>query len=345
MRFVLPLLFVVSPIVAGAQIQPGAGQASLSPEELVAMQWKAVNQNEMRANVDGAIVTNFEVQKRVRVGLPSLQRQARGNTEELMRELEKREREALEGAAMDQLWIAAFKEKYHKVPEEYVAAAVERHIQDVYNGDRDAYYADLSMMGMTPLDGKKRQEENLMVSWIVAELVKYPKEFSPVAVQRYYDENKASFSQEESFLFRQMTLRPGASETDEMVRKLAEEISVQLKSGADFGELARKHSRDDLRNEGGLNQAWKSATGMNERIVEALRTLPNGGTTEPMDFSQPGMPPMIFILQRMDYRAGGPRPIEEVRGVIEEKLGENAGRQAYEAAAARLKEKYFVRYY
>ena len=184
-----------------------------------------------------------------------------------------------------------------------------------------------------------------MVSWIVSELVKYQREFSPVAVQRYYEENKANFSQEESCLFRQITLQPSAAETAEAVRKRAEEIAGQLQAGADFGEMARKFSRDDLRNVGGLNQSWKVATGMNEQIAAALRALPNGGTTEPMDFSQPGGQPLIFIFQREDHRPGGVQPIEEVRGIIEDKLQKDASGRAYEAAIARLKQQYFVQYY
>lgn len=343
MRFIFPLLFVMSPIVAGAQLAQSVA-APQSEAELVALQWKAINRNQMKANVDGAVITSFEVQKRMMASLPAIQRQVRSE-EELMRELNRREHESLEGAATQQLLITAFKEKYHKVPEEYVSAAIERHIQEVYNGDRNAYYAELNLMGMTPMDGKRRQEEDLMVGWIVPELVKYQQEFSPVAVQRYYDENKASFSQEESFLFRQITLQPGAAETAETVKKRAEEIFAQLQAGADFGEQARQYSKDDLRNMGGLNQNWKTAEGMNERIVEALRALPDGGVTEPMDFSPPGGTPLIFIFQREQHRAGGPQPIEEVRGIIEAKLREDASSRAYEAAIARLKEKYFLRYY
>lgn len=66
-------------------------------------------------------------------------------------------------------------------------------------------------------------------------------------------------------------------------------------------------STDDFAARGG-DAGWLNVTSLNERIVAAIRSLPDQGVTAPLKFETPGAKTVWFILRREGWRAPGAAP-------------------------------------
>jgi len=75
---------------------------------------------------------------------------------------------------------------------------------------------------------------------------------------------------------------PEITRTQEDALKLASEISTQIRAGADFAELAKQHSDDKSREDGGTLGVFAS-TDMQPAIAAACMALAVGGVSDPVE--------------------------------------------------------------
>ncbi|MDR2982514.1 MAG: peptidylprolyl isomerase [Puniceicoccales bacterium] len=344
------------PITLSAQFLPGTApqqpssriptaieRPQLTPEEIRNREWRHFNQDQIRVNVDGEVITRFDILRGFGFRLAQARQEA-SSTEEFNRAMHASEVENVENLTNQKLMIAEFKERGASVPPSIVSAQIDDIIERNFNGDRAEYLNYLKRSGSNILEAKRDAEESVIVNWMRTDTLKSANDISPKKIQEYYDENKQRYHQNESVKFRQITLYAAASETEEDVRRKANLIMDAVRQGTDFGELAKRYSVDDYRTEGG-DAGWKEVSGLNEKIVEALKNLPNKGVTEPMNFSQPGGRLVLFILQKEDYRNGGPLPLEEVQDEIAMQLVFDDRKVTQQDFIERLRKKFFVRYY
>jgi parvulin-like peptidyl-prolyl isomerase len=322
-----------------------------SQADLQSMAWTAGNSNQIAANVDNSLITSFDVRKGVAPLLASLFREHQNNPRPIDRD--RLVNEAVIATRQQlverRLLLREFSERGGTLPFSYVASSIEERIQSQFNGDRSEYLSALKLMGTTPLEDRFEAEENIILQYMMSDISKATSRkisLSPRKITEFYEANKdKAFVRSEQIRFRQITLTPGAAETDDDVRKQAQNILAELANGTAFGDLARRYSKDDFRNDDGGGERWRDPASINEKIIAAIMELPNGGNTGVMDFTPPGGRATLYLFQRVEHRAGGPVPLPEVQDAIAEELIKQEQNTAQTENLERLRKKFFVRYY
>jgi peptidyl-prolyl cis-trans isomerase D len=155
----------------------------------------------------------------------------------------------------------------------------------------------------------------------------------PTDIQRYYNDNVQQYTTPEQVRASHILLETtGKNEAD--VKKRAEEILKQVKSGADFAELAKKVSEDKGSKENGGDLDYFGRGRMVPEFEEVAFTLPPGQISDLVK-SQFG----YHIIKVVDKRAGSTRPLEEVRVQIQQQLAMQMSDQQVSNRASELEKR------
>ena len=155
----------------------------------------------------------------------------------------------------------------------------------------------------------------------------------PTDIQRYYNDNVQQYTTPEQVRASHILLETtGKNEAD--VKKRAEEILKQVKSGADFAELAKKVSEDKGSRENGGDLDYFGRGRMVPEFEEVAFTLPPGQISDLVK-SQFG----YHIIKVVDKRAGSTRPLEEVRVQIQQQLAMQMSDQQVSNRASELEKR------
>jgi parvulin-like peptidyl-prolyl isomerase len=103
-----------------------------------------------------------------------------------------------------------------------------------FGGKEKTYRAQLKAQGFTEEQLRQDIRANLLSEKLYNEVTKDTK-VTDADVKKYYDENKATYTQQASRDVRHILVNN---------KKLANDIEAQLKGGADFAKLAKKYSKD-----------------------------------------------------------------------------------------------------
>ncbi len=104
-------------------------------------------------------------------------------------------------------------------------------------------------------------------------------------VSKYYNENKDSFATEARANVRHILLTLAQDASAEEVKKATDEINNienELKSGADFAELAKKYSQDSTTAENGGSLDWIKPNDTVKPFNDAVFSMKNGETSAPI---------------------------------------------------------------
>ncbi len=138
--------------------------------------------------------------------------------------------------------------------------------------------------------------------------------------RKYYEQRSDDYLYPEKFNLRHILISTEDRSTTEALEE-AEDIYLQLQEGADFSELARNHSDDDLTSESGGELPELTAEELeNEDVRSAVLQLAQGEYTRPIR-TQYG----IQIFQLIDLTEAEQKPFEVVR---EELIGDMKRRMA-----------------
>lgn len=335
---ILLALVALAPLRADNTASP----APATPEEQARRLWERFNTAAIVANVDGEAITAEDIRNELRPLIPQMRQEAKSQ-EDYRNRVSEMSGHVLDSLAERELILREFKEKGMQMPPSYVNEQIEEKIIREFNGDRTEYLTALRRMGRTPLDDRREMQQRIIVDYLDGQNKKSVSELSPEKIQSFYEANKGNFTQKAAVKLSQIALWAGAAETDAEVRKLAESIIARLDKGEDFAALAKEYSKDDSREKGG-DTGWREISELNAEIAKSVNALADGGHTAPIEFKAGGRL-SLYILRRDAYRPEGPRPVAEVREIIEGKLLADARKGARDAWIARLREHFFVRYY
>lgn len=215
------------------------------------------------------------------------------------------------------------------VNEEIIDKIIEQEIQRFiaqYGGDYAAAEKVLKSMGTTWKDFYQFQRRALLVQSFVSEEIKVDKPVTHSELLEYYNRMKDEyFAKEGQLEFRLIDLEvekfadannPGAG-AEQKAKELADQLSKRIKSGEDFGELAKQYSNDEAAKNGGL---WKpirqgSLAEPYDAIEKTIETMDVGQTSEPV--AERGH---IFIVKLENKQASSCKPFEEVQGDVEARM-------------------------
>ena len=124
---------------------------------------------------------------------------------------------------------------------------------------------------------------------------------------------------------RQIILTPLADEGLAPLRQTAKQVIKELQDGANFGDLARKYSQDNMSRRGG-DWGW-----IKRSDIQYSEPVELGGT--------------IFVLYCEAKREEMIQPVSQVRDVIEEVLVGEIARENQSRWIKKLRSKAYIRYY
>jgi peptidyl-prolyl cis-trans isomerase D len=157
---------------------------------------------------------------------------------------------------------------------------------------------------------------------------------APQDVQRHYEDNEQQYSTPEQVRASHILLKTeGKNEAD--VKKLADDLAAQAKKGADFAELAKKHSEDTSKDKGGDLDFFGRGQMVPEFDQVAFALEP--GQVSDAFKSQFG----YHVVKVMEKRPATKQPLDQVRAQIEDQIkwqrAQDEARRLADDVAAGLK--------
>jgi peptidyl-prolyl cis-trans isomerase D len=172
--------------------------------------------------------------------------------------------------------------------------------------------------------GERRKVKYVLVD---VEQVRAKTTVTPGEVQTYYNQNIQQYQTPEQVRASHILLKTEGKD-EAAVRKQAEDVLKQVKSGADFAELAKKYSEDE----------GSKANGGDLDMVPEFETAAFGmepGQVSDLVKTQYG----FHIIKVVDKKPASTRTLDEVRAQITDQLAFQKAQQAGSAQARALDDK------
>jgi peptidyl-prolyl cis-trans isomerase D len=151
----------------------------------------------------------------------------------------------------------------------------------------------------------------------------------PAEIEKYYRDNMSQFQDPEKIKVSRVWLPFSATDKAAVLAE-AEDVRKRAEAGADFAELARKHSRDDKAKDGGDwgVSAWAS---LSARETEEIRKLEAGRVSGIVEIEGGAA-----VLKVTEKTAEVTRPLDEVLAVVKGTLEDQKARELAAEKATRI---------
>jgi peptidyl-prolyl cis-trans isomerase SurA len=225
------------------------------------------------------------------------------------------------------------------LPESYIDQEYDEVIDRDFGGDRGRFLEYLRARGETARDFRRNIYKRVVVNAMRAETRRSQSEISPERIEEFYVKNKLRFYQEEALHLRQVILTPMANEGLVPLRQTAKKVINELDSGANFGDIARKYSQDDMSRKGG-DWGWIERKDIRKELSDIAFGLETSQYSQPIEIGG-----TIFILYAEDKREEMIQPVAQVRDIIENVLVGEIARETQEKWLNDLRNDAYVRYF
>lgn len=317
----------------GTILTVGAFTASAEPVVL----------NQLKAVVNGEPITQNMVDQAVRT---QVQVWVMGNNgmvgrAEAEREIRKMEERALDDLIDRKLILSEFKKLGGVIKPQYVDESVNRFVEGRFEGDYDEFIAELNKSGMTIAQFRSVQEEQIAVQAIRSEKTgndKVPN--TPWELRRKYEEIKGDFASDGQPKIRIMSIPKSTPESSPSQQEaVLKTVQGQLRSGADFGALAKQYSADSFADKGGYVGVIGKNT-LNAGLTQAAYSMPPGQVSPPMDDGT------HWRIIKVESRVGQKVPsFEELKDDVDQRLTVEKQQKKLETWLTKLRRDANVRIY
>ena len=294
--------------------------------------------NGIAAIAEGQIITLEELRGELEPILPRIRLEAKSESD-FNQLIDKLSRDVLQNMIDRIVILKAAEEKGLMIPESYIDQEYNETIASDFGGDRSKFLEYLKQKGETPREFRKEIYRRVAVNAMRQENRKSQSEISPERIEDFYVKNKIRFYQEEALHLRQIILTPLADEGLAPLRQTAKQVIKELQDGANFGDLARKYSQDNMSRRGG-DWGWIKRSDIREELSTIAFKLDPGQYSEPVELGG-----TIFVLYCEAKREEMIQPVSQVRDVIEEVLVGEIARENQSRWIKKLRSKAYIRYY
>ena len=329
------LRFISLFLLAAALTRPARAEIANPPPDNLNLRYA----NGITAIVEDHIITVDDVRREIGPLIPEIQKQSR-TEQEFNEKVEALQEDVIQNL-IDRVLIVKdfYKDEKRKVPASYIDNQLAETIITQFDGDRSKFLAYLRSRGISQKDYRKEVEEDMIYGYMRQQQAKSSSTVSPVKIETFYNENKERFYQEDSVHLRLIQIARGPDDTDETLRTKGEEIIAQLKTGTDFGDLARKYSQDSRKGKGG-DWGWQRRSDLRKEFSDIIFTLEKGQHSDAII-----MPEGAFILFVEERKHAGVQSLDEVRPDIEHTLVQQGSRQATERWLEKLRRNAYVKHF
>jgi peptidyl-prolyl cis-trans isomerase SurA len=242
-------------------------------------------------------------------------------------------RQALDGLVERQLVLLTHARTGQKLQSWVVDKRVEELIEDRFGGDRSKLSAALARERMTIDDWRKRVEEELVLGAMRQNWVDQRAVVRPEQIRAFYATNAAAFRGTGTVRVAMIVLQPGEGETAEAFAGRVRRVQDDLAAGKDFGETARRQSREPHAARGGDWGFVNPAEEFRPELARALAGLKPGQTSGPIA-TDAG----TYILRKGAERPDGVQTIEDVWDEIDTQLRRRESARLYREWIGRLRQ-------
>lgn len=307
------------------------GQAGTNPELLRLG-------NGIAAIAEGQIITVQELRRELEPVIPRLRAESR-DAQEFSQRIDELSREVLQNMIDRIIIVEAAEEKGLMIPQSYIDQEYDEVISRDFGDDRRRFLDYLKARGETARDFRRNIYKRVVVNVMRQEMRRSQSEISPERIEDFYVNNKLRFYQREGLHLRQIILSPIADEGLVTLRQTANQVIRELQNGANFGDVARKYSQDEMSRRGG-DWGWIERKDIRKELSDIAFSLEPGDYSEPIELGG-----AIFILYAEDKREERIQPITQVRDIIENVLVGEIARESQEQWLQDLREDSYVRYF
>ena len=233
-------------------------------------------------------------------------------------------------------------QKGAKLPDRVVDQELQRQVREQYNGKMQNLRDELAKARMSMATYRDLTREKMIVQAMRQEKFKDAPPPLPDEVRAEYqsakdslrDTSKDVLDYRKIFIPRLDAVNPLA--TPETQLALAESIVAQLKQGADFSELAKKHSADAFAEDGGL-QTDVPRTDLSPEFAAILFKADQGTVLGPLE-DLAG-----FTIARVEKFQKGPAPpLSEVKELIEQRVRAKKTSERYDEWIKTLRDRAMI---
>ncbi len=275
--------------------------------------------NRVAGIVNGDVVTLRDLEERAQPDLARAEALPAGKERESARAAALRS--AFDAVVAEKLFASQVKELGVEVSEPEVDAVVaevkSRNALDDASLDRA-----LAAQGMDRAAYRKAVKRDLESMRLVQLKIKSKLKVSDEDVRNYWQTHPQEFRTGEEVRVRHifLALSEKADPAEAArVKALAEDLVRRIRAGEDFGKLARVHSEGPSAPEGG-ELGWLARGTVQPDVEKVAFALSPGEVAEPLR-----TPSGYQILELEERRGGKPRPLEEVKEAVRDRLMNEQG--------------------
>ena len=294
--------------------------------------------NGIAAIAEGQIITLQELRQELEPIIPRLRAESK-TAQEFSQRIDQLSKEVLQNMIDRIIIVKAAEEKGILIPPSYIDQEYDDVISRDFGGDRGRFLAYLKERGETSRDFRADIYKRVVVNVMRSETRRSQSEISPERIEDFYVKNKIRFYQGEAMHLRQIILTPLADEGLVPLRQTAKQVISELDNGANFGDIARKYSQDEMSRRGG-DWGWIERKDIRKELSDIAFGLEPGNYSQPVELGG-----TIFILYAEKMREEMIQPISQVRDIIENVLVGEIAREAQEKWLQDLRNEAYVRYF
>lgn len=283
--------------------------------------------DQILATVDKEVVLQSDVMTEIAADLNQLRQQASGD--EFSQQAEELLRKGLNQAVEEKILLREAKLAGLAVEEKDIDAQLS-DIRNRYEST-EAFLKDLETYGITQSDLRDNLRNRVlalrMASIKVQELSRQVV-VSESDVAQYYEDHKDEFVRPERVRIRQIFLPVEPGQDPAVARARLDQLKEEIASGADFGELAKVHSKGPAADQGGLI-GWVAQGDLVAPLEEAAFALQPGQVSEVISTPEP-TPGGFHLIKVEEREAAGQATLDEARPQIEPELRQQAAKERYQ---------------
>lgn len=296
--------------------------------------------NGINAVVNDAVITYDQVERGIAPLAEMVVRQYRSEPQVLEQKLQELRSKQIEELVERQLILADFKTAGYNLPESFIDDAIREEIRKNYYGDRAKLTKTLQAEGITYETFRAQQRERIIVDYLRQQNISSQKILiSPYKIETYYKEHQDEFKLGDQVKLRMVVINKTPNEAPGASKKIAEEILKKINEGTPFAEMAAIYSDGSQRAEGG-DRGWVDRSYLKKELSDVAFSLKAGERSGVID-----LPEACYLIQVDEARPAHIRPLDEIRGDIENTLKAQESARLKKKWIDRLKAKAFVRYY
>jgi len=294
--------------------------------------------NGIAAIAEGEIITFEELRSELQPIIPRRRVEAK-DAQDFAKRVDELSKEVLQNMIDRIIIVKAAEEKGILIPPSYIDQEYDDVINRDFGGDRGRFLEYLRARGETARDFREDIYKRVVVNVMRSETRRSQSEVSPERIEDFYVKNKIRFYQSEALHLRQIILTPMADEGLVPLRQTAKQVIDELKSGANFGDVARKYSQDEMSRRGG-DWGWIERKDIRKELSDVAFDLAAGEYSQPIEING-----TIFILYAEDKREEMIQPITQVRDIIENVLVGEIARETQEKWLQDIRNESYIRYF